>query len=317
MRVPDYEGLGAEPGTTMMSPITGNLIPVFDVTLTHGRMSITTKAGFDTGNMASACSIPLEMVARLGLSARYPRTIRTPSGIENSYDSVIDKISIPGKPDCFMENATVILGGVNTPLIGSSFLDAVGATIDYSQGAPKFNCTRSGKGDTSGYVFPFTIVQKGEAFNMDLLVDTGGEFGFIIPASDLPSGFKSNPTTPIITSSGTMTKDTALETTIDGIFLRDNSACNVHGIKGVITKHDMGAPIIGEEFLKAVKATVRYADGGMYLKCGGSNKEVFSSTKASILPRFLKGKAEDYVIPMVIAVGFVALLVGVSYLISD
>jgi predicted aspartyl protease len=261
------------------SPITGALIPVFLVELTHRGRTEQIQVGFDTGMSGAHLEIPTSTANKLGLTAIDTEEFIDASGVHLSSVAHIDKISLPGKSGCFVPRAKVIFHDGAPTLIGNDFIRDIGGSIRYGSKGASLTCT-GGIAEPGLHLpkFRISIVHRNKVLNVDALFDTGWETADVA----MPASMADQLGLSIIgqkTASTHTGNVTLYQAKADKVGLSDLSQCFVNDAVVSIYPRgsswdDLGHVVVGEPFFKRTGGTLGYDSDGAFFGCRASSGRV-------------------------------------------
>jgi hypothetical protein len=285
--------LGALPSTGLVfNPLTSSLVPEFPITLTNDGVTVTVKMMLDSGHHRSAGRIPLSLAKKLGIKPTSEETWTSRDG--NSikvYSGTIDRMSVPGSPQCFLESGRIDFSDNEHYLLGGEFLDAVKGSIRYTDDGPVFECSQGGRGKPGLRIpaFTATFIHGNKLVSLETGIDTGVTVkSFLFPTSlakelGLPDLGPYRSSTQV----GTVV---LRKTKIDRLTLKGISQCWVNGAEGAYGEIFSSPlpPLLGEGFLQAVKGQLRYDAEGAHFRCAASPTEIVEEKWITIpkLPKF-------------------------------
>lgn len=282
-------GQGFLPPAMIPSPFTGMLIPVFSVTLSHRGRSRKADIGFDSGMNGAHLEMPTELADELGITAVSEQTAIDASGEHKVFKGRIDRISIPGQPNCAVDGATVIFFDDAPTLIGNDFIDDIGASISYGANGPRLTCSGSTQGQTRRLPkFPISIIHRGEVIPVEALFDTGWDGAEIA----MPTALVERLRLPVVGSQKVRTHTQTLtikQARADRIALRDLPGC--HADEVLVDIMPKGSPfdmlnqvIVGEPFLKRTNGVVGYDSDGAFFSCAAHEGRKARAIKIEEIP---------------------------------
>jgi hypothetical protein len=302
------------PPAFVLSPVSGLLIPRFQVDLVNGTKRKRVDLGFDTGMEGAHLEVPASLARELGIVRTDSELFADASGISTASVGKVDWIGLTENPSCGVKSGKVIFRENAPLLIGNDFIRDIGASIRYGSQGPSIVCSSTGT-EAGQYLpmFRVAIMNRGKIVNVEALFDTGWDGADLaLPQSEAADlGLVAIGTQTARTHTGTVT---FVQAKAERVSLRDLGQCYVND--AIVDIHPRGSPmdergmaIIGEPFFKKTGGILGYDSEGAFYTCRAASGQQVRATRRSWFPieSILRELESDPALPWVAGGGLMAL----------